>query len=66
MPAQKAGAATTEDFISELVAELEDLEAPAAEPAISSPTPEKTHEVLADVFASTTPAPMAAANARGG
>ncbi len=61
-PAQKAGAATTEDFISELVAELEDLEAPAAEPAALSPAQEKTHEALADVFASATPAPIGAAN----
>jgi tetratricopeptide (TPR) repeat protein len=60
-PAQKTGAATTEDFISELVAELEDLEAPSSEPAVGAAAPEKTHEALVDVFASVTPAPIAAA-----
>jgi tetratricopeptide (TPR) repeat protein len=36
-PKGKAGAATTEDFISELVAEIDDLEAPAAEPTTAVP-----------------------------
>ena len=38
-PKAKGGAATTEDFISELVAEIDDMEAPAGEPA-SAAVPE--------------------------
>src|SRR5580693_3496205 len=58
---EHAGAATTEDFISELVAELDDLEAPSAEPvqepalASSSAPPsspkQDTHASLEQVFA---------------
>jgi pilus assembly protein FimV len=69
-PAQAAsGPATTEDFISELVAELEDLEAPEPQTAAVAHQPEPirepepVHESLADVFASTTSAPKSAANA---
>ena len=37
--AEKQGAATTEDFLSELAAELDDLEAPPAKPAKAAKTP---------------------------
>jgi pilus assembly protein FimV len=53
--------ATTDDFISELVAELDDLEAPAAqkaaEPALSA-SPDETHALLQEVFAQTNLPPM--------
>ncbi len=62
-PREHAGAATTEDFISELVAELDDLEAPAAEqarePAAAS-SPKDTHANLEQVFAEANATPMAA------
>ncbi len=62
-----AGAATTEDFISELVAELDDMEAPAEEhvqtqapePAVASSTSD-THAHLEQVFAEANATPMAA------
>jgi tetratricopeptide (TPR) repeat protein len=61
----RAGAATTEDFISELVAELDDLEGPAAEPvrepaAASASAPKDTHANLEQVFAEANATPMAA------
>jgi tetratricopeptide (TPR) repeat protein len=68
-PREHAGAATTEDFISELVAELDDLEAPAAEhvqePAIASApasaaAPKDTHASLEQVFAEANATSMAA------
>jgi pilus assembly protein FimV len=66
-PREHAGAATTEDFISELVAELDDLEAPSAEPvqepAIASApasSPKDTHASLEQVFAEANATPMAA------
>ncbi|MGO9588844.1 MAG: tetratricopeptide repeat protein [Candidatus Acidiferrales bacterium] len=37
--AEKQGAATTEDFLSELAAELDDMEAPPAKPAKAAKTP---------------------------
>src|ERR1700723_2324139 len=62
-----AGAATTEDFISELVAELDDLGGPTAEPArepaiaaASAPAPQDTHANLEQVFAEANATPMAA------
>jgi pilus assembly protein FimV len=64
-PREHAGAATTEDFISELVAELDDLEAPSAE-AVREPTaasasaPKDTHTNLEQVFAEANATPMAA------
>jgi pilus assembly protein FimV len=62
-PGEHAGAATTEDFISELVAELDDLEAPAVEqerePAAAS-SPKDTHANLEQVFAEANATPMAA------
>ena len=62
-----AGAATTEDFISELVAELDDMEAPAEEhvqaeapePAVAASTSD-THAHLEQVFAEANATPMAA------
>jgi tetratricopeptide (TPR) repeat protein len=67
IPSERAGAATTEDFISELVAELDDLEAPAAEQvhepaAASAPasSPKDTHANLEQVFAEANATPMAA------
>jgi pilus assembly protein FimV len=63
-PKEKAGAATTEDFISELVAEIDDMEAPVAEvpepvaaagpssngsSSVPAPTAETLNE-LAEVF----------------
>ena len=66
-PHGHAGAATTEDFISELVAELDDLEAPAAEQvhepaAASAPasSPKDMHANLEQVFAEANATPMAA------
>ncbi len=68
-PREHAGAATTEDFISELVAELDDLEAPVAdasrEPALASSSspasaPKDTQASLEQVFAETNATPMAA------
>src|SRR5580704_17369592 len=64
-PREHAGAATTEDFISELVAELDDLEAPSAEPesaiaSASADVPKDTHASLEQVFAATNATPMAA------
>src|SRR5580698_1121092 len=72
-PREHPGAATTEDFISELVAELDDLEAPSSEPvqeaalaSSSAPTPtpasspKDTHASLEQVFAETNATPMAA------
>ena len=64
-PREHAGAATTEDFISELVAELDDLEAPAAEavrePATASASaPKDIHANLEQVFAEANATPMAA------
>jgi tetratricopeptide (TPR) repeat protein len=61
----RAGAATTEDFISELVAELDDLEGPAAEqvrePASAAASaPKDTHANLEQVFAEANATPMAA------
>ncbi|MGA8037147.1 MAG: tetratricopeptide repeat protein [Candidatus Acidiferrales bacterium] len=68
--AKASGPATTEDFISELVAELEDLEPPVqaeakvdAQPAVSAQQhAEPVHEKLTEVFASTPSAPIAAVN----
>jgi pilus assembly protein FimV len=67
VPSERAAAATTEDFISELVAELDDLEAPAAEQvhepaAASAPasSPKDTHASLEQVFAEANATPMAA------
>src|ERR1700683_5199759 len=64
-PREHAGAATTEDFISELVAELDDLEAPSAEPvqesAIASGSvavPKDTHASLEQGFAEANATPM--------
>jgi tetratricopeptide (TPR) repeat protein len=59
-PAKASGPANTEDFISELVAELEDLEAPAT--VAQQPHAEPVHEKLTEVFASAPVAPMAAAS----
>ncbi|HEY4951357.1 MAG TPA: tetratricopeptide repeat protein [Candidatus Acidoferrales bacterium] len=62
-PREHAGAATTEDFISELVAELDDLESPAAEPvreAAATSAPKDTHAHLEQVFAEANATPMAA------
>jgi pilus assembly protein FimV len=62
-PPARAGAATTEDFISELVAELDDLEGPAAEPVREPATasaPKDTHASLEQVFAEANATPMAA------
>jgi tetratricopeptide (TPR) repeat protein len=62
-PPARAGAATTEDFISELVAELDDLEGPAAEPGREPTTaaaPKDTHANLEQVFAEANATPMAA------
>jgi pilus assembly protein FimV len=64
-PREHAGAATTEDFISELVAELDDLEAPTAEqvrePAtLSASSPKDTHASLEQVFAEANATPLAA------
>jgi pilus assembly protein FimV len=65
-PQARAGAATTEDFISELVAELDDLEGPAAEQvgepaaASASAAPKDTHANLEQVFAEANATPMAA------
>jgi pilus assembly protein FimV len=64
-PPTRAGAATTEDFISELVAELDDLEGSAAEPlrepaAASASAPKDTHANLEQVFAEANATPMAA------
>jgi pilus assembly protein FimV len=62
-PQARAGAATTEDFISELVAELDDLEGPAAEPVREPATasaPKDTHANLEQVFAEANATPMAA------
>ena len=66
-PRDHAGAATTEDFISELVAELDDLEAPVApdvrEPATaasSASAPKDIHANLEQVFAEANATPMAA------
>jgi pilus assembly protein FimV len=65
-PASKrdsAEPATTDDFISELVAELDDLEAPGpaaqkfAEPAVAS-SPDETQVHLQEVFAQTNLPPM--------
>ena len=62
------GPANTDDFISELVAELEEIDGPEIQPPVAAksaepaPEPEKVHEQLADVFASTAPAPIVAAN----
>jgi tetratricopeptide (TPR) repeat protein len=65
-PASKpdsAEPATTDDFISELVAELDDLEAPVpaaqtfAEPAVAS-SPDQTQVHLQEVFAQTNLPPM--------
>jgi tetratricopeptide (TPR) repeat protein len=56
-----AAPATTDDFISELVAELDDLEPPtpqhAAEPAVAA-SPDETHVHLQEVFAQTNLPPM--------
>ncbi|MFZ0882114.1 MAG: tetratricopeptide repeat protein [Candidatus Acidiferrales bacterium] len=55
------GPATTDDFISELVAELDDLEPPTprhvAEPAVAA-TPDDTQVHLQEVFAQTNLPPM--------
>jgi tetratricopeptide (TPR) repeat protein len=60
-PREHAGAATTEDFISELVAELDDLEGPAAEPVREPAAAAKdTHANLEQVFAEANATPMAA------
>jgi pilus assembly protein FimV len=68
-PREHAGAATTEDFISELVAELDDLEAPvgdaAQEPALANASAplaatKDTHASLEQVFAEANATPMAA------
>ena len=62
-PREHAGAATTEDFISELVAELDDLEGPAAEPVrepAATSAPKDTHAHLEQVFAEANATPMAA------
>jgi tetratricopeptide (TPR) repeat protein len=62
-PREHAGAATTEDFISELVAELDDLEGPAApqvREATTASAPQDTHANLEQVFAEANATPMAA------
>lgn len=61
--------ANTQDFISELVAELEEIGGPEIQSPVVAKSaqpvrePEKVHDALADVFASATPAPIAAPNA---
>ncbi len=66
-PQGHAGAATTEDFISELVAELDDLEAPAAKEvheraaaSVPASSPQDTHANLEQAFAEANATPMAA------
>jgi pilus assembly protein FimV len=68
-PAPAASApATTDDFISDLVAELEEIDGPELQAPVAAKSaqpvrePEKVHDALADVFASSTPAPIAASN----
>ncbi|HYA89686.1 MAG TPA: tetratricopeptide repeat protein, partial [archaeon] len=55
----KSGPATTEDFISELVAEIEDLEAPKHEPVVASSAP-KTHAPVPEPVAAAPVAPASA------
>src|SRR3984957_20000887 len=68
---QKNGdAKTTDDFLSELAAEFDDLEAPAPEPAHAAsnqrtpaPPPEQIHSQLQEVFADAPVIPQAASAA---
>ena len=55
----KSGPATTEDFISELVAEIEDMEAPKREPVIAASSP-KTHASVPEPVAAAPVAPASA------
>jgi tetratricopeptide (TPR) repeat protein len=65
---KNGGAKTTDDFLSELAAEFDDLEAPTPEPlpaAISRPpaaAPDQIHSQLQGVFAETPVAPQAASS----
>ena len=66
-PREHPDAATTEDLISELVAELDDLEGPAVEPvrepaatSAHASSPRDTHANLEQVFAEANATPMAA------
>jgi pilus assembly protein FimV len=67
-PAAKAGAATTEEFISELVAEVDDMEAPVSEAATTTPLDpilEPAHESLTTMpAASGTTVHMASGNGK--
>jgi tetratricopeptide (TPR) repeat protein len=58
--AQAKGSATTEDFLSELAAEIEGLETPAAK-QVETPAPKKTKSTTPPVPVAVTPAPVAAA-----
>jgi pilus assembly protein FimV len=58
-PKAKGGAATTEDFISELVAEIDDMEAPAGEPASAAVPEPVAAAVSPSNGSSSVPAPTA-------
>jgi pilus assembly protein FimV len=58
-PKAKGGAATTEDFISELVAEIDDMEAPAGEPAAAAVPEPVAAAVSPSNGSSSVPAPTA-------
>jgi tetratricopeptide (TPR) repeat protein len=58
---RKAGAATTEDFIDELVAEIDDMAAPAADPLLAG-SGEDVREHVAEPVAAAPATPMASGN----
>ena len=58
---RKAGAATTEDFIDELVAEIDDMEAPVADPLLAA-SREDVREHVAEPVAAAPAAPMTSGN----
>jgi tetratricopeptide (TPR) repeat protein len=58
---RRAGAATTEDFIDELVSEIDDMEAPQADPLLTG-SGEDVREHVAEPVAAAPATPMASGN----
>jgi pilus assembly protein FimV len=66
-PGGKAGPATTDDFLSELAAEIDDMETPAVEPAVTSASArQESRAPVPEAIAASTPIPVGVASAATG
>jgi pilus assembly protein FimV len=66
-PGGKAGPATTDDFLSELAAEIDDMEAPAAEPVVASASaPKESRKPAPEAVISTSAVPVGFASTPAG